>query len=742
MKLNLALVLSIIVAVGMVTVGFTLYQISTERTKLNNELEIRTTQIAEEVFQNNRFSFESVNQKNIEHLIDSISTRYKLLGIAIYYSKDSIISDRASRSLIDYSADNISQSIVADSTIGSFITVQGKNIYQYIKPISSGLKNKNISNTSIVFYTDAEYIDNLIGSIWVHNFMRWFMQVLFVSFITVLIIRWAIFSPINKIVDWVKAVRIGNIEQLKKQPVAGFLAPLHKEIIHITEAMNEAKAIAEEEALLRSSGEAIWTPERLKVEMETILQNKKMVVVSNREPYMHVHDGKNIKCLVPASGLITAMEPILKACGGLWIASGTGDADKETVDKNDTLQVPPENPKYTLKRLWQTKKEEEHFYFGFSNEGLWPLCHIAHTRPTFREEDWFYYKKVNEDFAKAVLKETADEEEPFILIQDYHFALLPALIKKEKPDAKVAIFWHIPWPNPESFGICPWQKEILRGMLGADLIGFHTQYHCNHFLETVNRTLESRVSWENFSVKLKGHSTQVKPFPISIAFTPKDFDNKSPKIKPSQLLAAYGITAKHIGIGVDRVDYTKGLIEKFLAIERFFEKYPAYVGKFTFVQIGAPSRSELKSYSDIMNDIVNESERINLRFKSKNWKPLLLLNQYHSQSEIAPFYSSADFCMVSSLHDGMNLVAKEFVASRNHNDGTLILSRFAGAAQELQGAIIVNPYNIEHSADAIKSALEMTIEEQHQRMNQMRQEIVNHNIYLWAANLIKTMSSI
>lgn len=742
MKLNLALILSIIVAVGMVTVGFTLYQISSERAKLNNELEIRTTQIAEEVFQNNKNTFEFINQLNIEHLIDSIGTRYKLIGIAIYYSNDSVISNKALQGFIKYSTDNILQSIVADSTVGSFISVKGKNIYQYIKPVKNSLKNQNISNKAVIFYADATYIDNLIGSIWARNFMRWFLQVLFVSFITVLIIRWAIFSPINKIVDWIKAVRIGNVDLLKKQPAARFLAPLHKEIVQITEAMNEAKAIAEEEALLRSSGEAIWTPERLKVEMESILKNKKMVVVSNREPYMHIHDGKNIKCLVPASGMITAMEPVLKACGGLWIASGTGNADKETVDKNDTLQVPPENHKYTLKRLWQTNEEENHFYFGFSNEGLWPLCHIAHTRPTFREEDWFYYKKVNEDFANAVLQETADEDEPFILIQDYHFALLPALIKKEKPNARVAIFWHIPWPNPESFGICPWQKEILCGMLGADLIGFHTQYHCNHFLETVNRTLESRVSWESFSVKLEGHSTLVKPFPISIAFTPKDFDNKTPKIKPTQLLAAYGVTANHIGIGVDRVDYTKGLIEKFLAIERFFEKYSDYVGKFTFVQIGAPSRTELKSYSDIMNGIVNESERINLRFKSKDWKPLLLLNQYHNQSEIAPFYSSADFCMVSSLHDGMNLVAKEFVASRNHNDGTLILSRFAGAARELQGALIINPYDIEESADAIKSALEMTIEEQYQRMGQMRQEIVKHNIYLWAADLVRTMSAI
>ena len=436
------------------------------------------------------------------------------------------------------------------------------------------------------------------------------------------------------------------------------------------------------------------------------------------------------------------MEPILKACNGLWIASGSGDADKETVDKNDKVQVPPEEPKYTLKRLWLTKEEENHFYYGFSNEGLWPLCHIAHTRPTFRNDDWKYYKKVNEDFARAVLKETSDEEQPLILIQDFHFALLPELIKKEKPKAKVVIFWHIPWPNPESFGICPWQREILMGMLGADLIGFHTQYHCNHFLETVNSALESRVLWENFSVKMGGQTTFVKPFPISISFTLKDYDNRSPKVEISRLLSEHGISAFFMGIGVDRIDYTKGIIEKFLAIERFLEKNPSYLCKFTFVQIGAPSRTLLKSYSDMVSSVENEAARINLRFKSKYWKPILLLKRHHSHEEIAPYYSSADFCMVTSLHDGMNLVAKEFVASRNQNDGTLILSRFAGASLELQGAIVVNPYDIEKSADAIKLALEMPVEEQNQRMKQMRMIIVRHNIYSWAAGLLKTMATI
>ncbi len=738
MRLNVALILSIIIAVGMVAFSFTFYQISSERSKLNGELEKRTADIAEKIVMTRSISNRHNHAVNSKHLIDSINNRYNLLDIAIYNGNDNIATSNFSSDITNQSLEYISQSIVSDTSIGNYISVNGKDVYQYIKPV----KNGNLTSHAIILYADAEYIDSIVNNIWFGNFIRWFIQALFVSLVTVVVIRWGFFNPVNKIVDWVKAARFGNIEQLKQHPPAEFLEPLHKEIVYIAKAMHEAKATAIEEAQLRTNAEAICTSEWLSVEMKNLLQNKNIIVFSNREPYMHIHDGKQIKCIVPASGMITAMEPILKASGGLWIASGTGDADKETVDKNDMVQVPPEEPKYTLKRLWLTKEEEVHFYYGFSNEGLWPLCHIAHTRPTFRAEDWKYYKKVNENFAKAVLAEIADEEQPFILIQDYHFALLPEMIKKEKPNAKVAIFWHIPWPNPESFGICPWQREILLGMLGADLIGFHTQYHCNHFLETVNNALESRVKWDNFSVKMGGHTSFVKPFPISIAFTQKDYENSIPKAKSVQLLEEHGIKAKYIGIGVDRIDYTKGIIEKFLAIERFLEKNPSYVGKFTFVQIGAPSRTLLKDYSDMVSSVEKEANRINLRFKLKNWKPILLLKRHHSHEEIAPYYSGADFCMVSSLHDGMNLVAKEFVASRNNNDGSLILSLFAGASQELQEAIIVNPYDIEKSADAIKLALEMTKEEQHQRMKKMRQVIVKHNIFSWAASLLRTLANI
>ena len=739
MRLNLALIISIIVAVGLVALGFTIYQSTSEKNKLNSELASRTRQIADDFFRDDLAFIQKESKEKAEHFNDSISKQYHLLGIAVYYNKDSVLmSDSSIHPFIDHSIDYISRSINADTVVRSFIKVNGQKIYQLMRPV----QKDSMSNGVIIFYNDAQYINNIIGSIWLRNFFRAFIQALLVSLIIILIIRWGIFNPINNIVNWVKAARFGNLDQLKKKPPAGFLAPLQREIINITQAMHEARAVAQEEARLRTNAESVWTPERLKMEMQNILHNKKLVVVSNREPYMHMHTNKGIECIVPASGMVTALEPVLKACGGLWIASGSGDADKETVDENDRVKVPPEEPKYTLRRMWLSKEDENHFYYGFSNEGLWPLCHIAHTRPVFRKDDWEYYKKVNEDFAKAVIEETADEEQPFILIQDYHFALLPELIKKEKPGAKVALFWHIPWPNPESFGICPWQREILTGMLGADLIGFHTQYQCNHFLETVNSSLEARVLWENFSVNRGGHTTVVKPFPISISFTLKDYDKESVKTTPSQLLNRYNISAQYLGIGVDRIDYTKGIVEKFLAVERFLEKNPEYQGKFTFVQIGAPSRTFIKSYSDMIIAAEKEVERINNRFKSKNWKAILFLKRHHSHEEITPFYSSADFCMVTSLHDGMNLVAKEFVAERTMTDGVLILSRFAGASQEMQGAIIINPYDIEKTADAIKKALEMPIDEQQLRMKQMRQGIVGNNVYSWAAKLLRTMATI
>jgi trehalose-6-phosphate synthase len=740
MKINLALIASIILAVGLVAFTFTVFQISSDREQLRNELEVKTVRVAEDFYKVYFERMERGDSLRYSKLTDSIISQYRFAGIAVYFSQDSIVPlNQDAKLLLASSTDYISQAISADSSLGQFIKINDNNYYVYTRLI----KKIDLPAAAVVFYTDAAYIAHITNNIWFRNFWRWFLQALVISVVTLLIVRWGILSPINKVIEWARAARSGNFDLIQKRAPVAFLEPLYKEISGIAKAMQEAKAIAREEAKLRTTAESVWTPERLNEEMKLLLQNKKMVVVSNREPYMHIRSGREIQCIVPASGMVTAMEPILKACGGLWIASGSGDADRETVDENDKVAVPPYENKYTLRRVWLTKEQEDHFYYGFSNEGLWPLCHIAHTRPTFRKVDWDYYVEVNQLYAKAVLEEIKNEEEPFILVQDYHFALLPLFIKQERPDAKVAIFWHIPWPNPESFGICPWQKELLQGMLGADLIGFHTQYHCNNFLETVNNALESRVIWESFSVKVGNHFTLVKPFPISIAFTLKDYEIKTTeRQEPAELLKQHGITAQFMCIGVERIDYTKGLIEKFLAIERFLDKYPSYKGNFTLVQIGAVSRSLLKTYSDTINAVETEINRINWKFKTKNWQPILFLKRHHSHEEIMPYYKGANLCMVTSLHDGMNLVAKEFIASRDQNDGVLILSRFAGASQELHGALIVNPYDIEKTADAIKQALEMPKEKQAQKMKQMRRMIMNHNVYAWASNILRAMASI
>src|SRR5271166_1475323 len=455
---------------------------------------------------------------------------------------------------------------------------------------------------------------------------------------------------------------------------------------------------------------------------------------------MHQRNGKTVEVVVPPSGLVTALEPVLNACDGTWIAHGSGDADRETVDQNNRLPVPPDDPRYTLRRIWLSQEEEEGYYYGFANEGLWPLCHIAHTRPLFRAGDWQHYQDVNRKFTDAVLEEIENVANPVVLVQDYHFALVPRLLKEKRPDARVAIFWHIPWPNPEAFGICPWQRQLVDGLLGANLIGFHIQSHCNNFLQTVDRVVESRVDWEHFSVSRQNHRTMVRPFPISVQLADDEAVESdsygSDYSDRTALMRSLGVDTEFVGIGVDRVDYTKGIPERFRAIERFLEKYPRYRNRFTFVQIGAPSRTHIKRYQDLLAEVEAEAERINWRFQSGSWKPIISLKRQHSHEEIARYYRAADICLVTALHDGMNLVAKEFLAARRDERGVLILSQFTGAARELRDALLINPYDVDQTAEAIRAALEMEPEEKQMRMHRMRRVVREQNIYRWAGNLI------
>jgi trehalose 6-phosphate synthase len=562
-------------------------------------------------------------------------------------------------------------------------------------------------------------------------------------FAALMVVRLTLKNPLEKLTAWLRLARTGHPPGLPALPGRGFLTPLIHEAETLARDLARAQDTAEQEARLRQRGDSLWTAERLREQVRAKLAGRALVVVANREPYRHSHRGGKIECVTPASGLVTGIEPLLRACGGTWIAHGDGDADRETSDESGRLRVPPDNPQYALRRVWLDAEEFKGYYEGFSNEGLWPLCHIAHVRPMFRAEDWAFYRRVNEKFAAAALAEIAGRDEPFVLVQDYHFTLVPKLIKDRRPDARVALFWHIPWPNPEAFAICPWRKELLTGLLGADVIGFHTQFHCNNFLETVDRTLESRIDRERFAVKREGHATIVKPFPISVAYSEPDSPDPAGDVRAdrARVLRATGIKADFTAVGVDRLDYTKGILERFRGVERFLEKYPEYRGRFTLFQIGAPSRTGLTSYRDFAVQAELEAARINARFGGGS-PPIALRLKHHSHEEIRPFYRAADACLVTSLHDGMNLVAKEFVVAREDEGGVLILSRFTGAARELRDALIVNPYDTDEIAEALHDALTMAPASRALRMGRLRRQVREHNVYRWAGNLVEELSAV
>jgi trehalose-6-phosphate synthase len=479
-----------------------------------------------------------------------------------------------------------------------------------------------------------------------------------------------------------------------------------------------------------------WTPEKLRTLLHEELAGDEIIVVSNREPYMHARSRKGIEVQRPASGLVTAVEPVMRACSGTWIAHGSGSADRETVDRNDRVPVPPTNPSYTLRRVWLTKEEEQGYYYGFANEGLWPLCHIAHVRPVFRSSDWDQYVEVNQRFADAVVKE-ARTDDPVVLVQDYHFALLPRMVREVLPKATIITFWHIPWPNPESFGICPWREEILEGLLGSTILGFHTPFHCKNFMETVDRYLETRIEHEASTISYGGKLTQVENYPISIAWPEEKNERVSVEDCRAQIREELGLSADHrLGVGVDRLDYTKGIVERFQAVERMLEMYPALVGKFTMVQIAAPTRSSLDEYQNFEARVRSLVQRINIRFGSGNYQPVILKAEHHDAEQVNRYYRAADVCLVTSLHDGMNLVAKEFIAARDDEHGVLILSQFTGAARELHEALIINPYHIEQGAEALYRALTMPEIEQRERMRSMRSLVKDFNIYRWAGRML------
>src|SRR2546426_1057925 len=485
--------------------------------------------------------------------------------------------------------------------------------------------------------------------------------VLLVTGITWALVRWSVTRPIARIAEWTKQMKAGRPVAPPPDADESLFGSLASEVTGLARTLARARSAAEQEARLRLAGESVWTEERLKQFVELRFGRRPVFVVSNREPVSHVRDGRVVREQEPASGLVTALGPIMQACGGVWLAHGSGNADREAGER---VGLPSADPTYTLRRR---------------------------------------------------------------------------LVKEARPDARVALFWHFPWPHFVAVGICPWQSDILLGMLGADLVGFHTQFYCNNFLETVERAIEGRIEWDRFTVVRGQHTTHVRPFPISVA------PDLGAAVRPADraaALAAYGVTGEFIGVGVERVDYTKGLPERIRALRRFFERWPEYRRRLTFIQIASPSRSRIARYQAVQEETREMVRALNADLGERGWQPIVYRERHHGRREIGGFYRLADFCMVTSLHDGMNLVAKEFVAARDDDDGILILSRFAGASHELPDALLVNPYDVEDVAAAIHRAVTVPEEERRDRMSRMRRQVREHNIYGWAGLLLDQLARI
>ncbi len=509
----------------------------------------------------------------------------------------------------------------------------------------------------------------------------------------------------------------------------GELAPLVRDL------RAQVRVLAEErEADARLVG---WSPDRLRAALKEHLEEERVVIVANREPYIHERHEDGIRVIHPASGLVTALEPVMRACSGVWVAHGSGSADRDVVDARDRVRVPPGEESYVVRRVWLTEEEEAGYYYGFSNEGLWPLCHVAHTRPEFRTKDWEQYQRVNQRFAAAVCDE-ADVDDPIVLVQDYHFALAPKLIREKLPRATILTFWHIPWPNSERLGICPWRNQIIEGLLGSSIVGFHTRQHCNNFLDAIDAFVEARIDRENDAVVRGARRTLVRPYPISIEWPVRWLADLPdvPSCK-NEVFEELGLPPDALlGVGVDRLDYTKGVEERLLAVGELLDRYPAYRGRFSFVQLAAPSRTRIERYRELNDRVERIAVEINEKWGTSSYRPIILRRAHHEPPTVFRYLRAANLCYVSSLHDGMNLVAKEFVAARSDEQGVLVLSRFTGAARELTEALVVNPYDLRQAGDALAKALAMGSEEQRERMHSMRARVADFNVYRWAGRML------
>ncbi|MCI0643042.1 MAG: trehalose-6-phosphate synthase [Gemmataceae bacterium] len=724
--------------VGIATVALAWLQAQRERRIDLEDLDRRMHLVTHQIKDSVHDALRRPESGTAKLLADQLEGHRRLLGFAVFGPDGRrIASGKAVAEFTEEMKPALLQALAGKSEAIATIRAQDTNL----QVLATRLTNEDGALQGVlVAVHEMSHLDERAAMRMVH-FAYWILLITFLLIILVVGVTWAAYErPLKNLAEWMRRLRTDNAPEA---PPTGLpVALLASETERLAASFRAARLQVSTDSRSITRDHKLWTRERLRAQAVDCLQGGQLVVVSNREPYMHqLRDGKP-RLIVPAGGLVTALDPILQACGGLWVAHGAGDADRQTADAGGRLTVPPDDGRYTLRRVWLSREEEQGYYYGLSNEGLWPLCHLAHERPTFRASDWDHYVEANRRFTAAILEEIGSSEAT-VLVQDFHLALVPHLLKLARPDIRVGVFWHIPWPNPEAFRICPWRAEILKGILGADLVGFHLQQYCNNFLDTVDRMVEARLDWDHFAVELGGRRSLVRPFPISIESWAERGVPLGDALtrQTAQLQERYKLDYGPIIVGVDRVDYTKGLPERLRAVGRFFEKYPQHRRKLTFVQLAAPSRTHLRRYRELIVELESLADEINWKFQAEDWKPIHFLVDHHDAATVHAFLRMASVCLVSSLHDGMNLVAKEFVAAKPEEDGVLVLSEFAGAARELSDALIINPYDTEQFADTIHAAVEMDVPERRARMQRMRQVVEEHNVYWWAATFLTELSA-
>lgn len=484
-------------------------------------------------------------------------------------------------------------------------------------------------------------------------------------------------------------------------------------------------------------------PDALHALIRETLEGDPFIVVSNREPYEHVRTSRGVETKKTVGGLVSVLDPLLAEVGGAWIAWGSGSADRETVDEHDTVLMPPDDPRYKLRRIWLSEEEVEKFYQGHVNQTLWPLCHIETEKVRFLRSEWDVYQTVNRRFAQAAAEELQDGK-GVVWFQDYHFATAPAMLRQIQPEAQIMQFWHIPWPPWAVFRQHPQRRALLEGLLGCDLIGFHIDLYAHHFLECVAQELKLPVDMERGHVLFDDRTVRVRAFPVSVDATHIDGLARLSKIRrqTETYRRRYAPRGERIGFAVERADYTKGILLRLKAVEQLFEQYPAYRERFTLVQVTPPSRGEIPAYALYQQEMQRLIRRINDRFRTSFWRPIIAIRSAQSLESLVAFYRLADLGIVSVRQDGMNLVAKEYVAARTEEDGVLVLSEFAGAAEELAQAVRINPFDVEGFAYALHQALTMDPDDRRERMRQLRVHLFGNTVYDWMANVFREVADL